>query len=151
MRASAEWFLDRNIRAIPLIGAHSVTVPGTVDLWATLLSAHGRKGLDTSLQPAIRAAAEGFSIAPRTAWDWTRNVEKLRTGLNTSALFLHNDEAPRMGDIVRQPLLAETLRLIAARGRDGFYLVRWPRISLHYCAPKAGCMNWQISLTMRPR
>jgi gamma-glutamyltranspeptidase/glutathione hydrolase len=120
MRASAEWFLDRNIRTIPLIGAHSVTVPGTVDLWVTLLSAHGRKGLDTSLQPAIRAAAEGFSVAPRTAWDWTRNVEKLRTGLNTRALFLHNDEAPRMGDIVRQPLLAETLRLIAARGRDGF-------------------------------
>jgi hypothetical protein len=121
MRASAEWFLDRNIRTIPLIGAHSVTVPGTVDLWATLLLAHGRKGLDTALQPAIRAAAEGFSVAPRTAWDWTRNVEKLRTGLNTRPLFLHNDNAPRTGDTVRQPLLAETLRLIAARGRDGFY------------------------------
>jgi gamma-glutamyltranspeptidase/glutathione hydrolase len=48
-------------------------------------------------------------------------VEKLRTGVNTRTLFLRNDDAPRMGDIVRQPLLAETLRMIASRGRDGFY------------------------------
>jgi gamma-glutamyltranspeptidase/glutathione hydrolase len=34
---------------------------------------------------------------------------------------LPNDSAPNVGDIVRQPQLAETLRSIAAHGRDGFY------------------------------
>jgi gamma-glutamyltranspeptidase/glutathione hydrolase len=121
MRARAEWYLDQGIHQIPLTGPHSVTVPGAVDLWATLLSAHGRRGLDTALQPAIRAAAEGFPVAPRTAWDWARNVEKLRRGVNSKALFLPKDRAPAVGDIVRQPQLAETLRSIAAHGRDGFY------------------------------
>ena len=121
MRASADWYLDRAIPAIPLTGPHSVTVPGAIDLWATLLAAHGRRGLDAALQPAIRAAAEGFPVAPRTAWDWARNVDKLRNGVNAKDYFLPDNDAPRVGDIIRQPQLAETLRLIAARGRDGFY------------------------------
>ena len=93
MRASADWYLDRAMPAIPLTGPHSVTVPGAVDLWATLLSAHGRRGLDAALQPAIRAAAEGFSVAPRAAWDWARNVDKLRSGVNAKDHFLP-DKAP---------------------------------------------------------
>src|SRR5712691_10727497 len=81
MRASADWYLDRAISAIPLTGPHSVTVPGAVDLCATLLAAHGRRGLDAALQPAIQAAADGFPVAPRIAWDWAHNVDKLRNGV----------------------------------------------------------------------
>ena len=36
-RANADWYLDRGIKVIPLTGPHSVTVPGAVDMWATLL------------------------------------------------------------------------------------------------------------------
>src|SRR6202011_4494447 len=32
--ATPEWYLERNIKAIPLTSAHAVTVPGAVDAWA---------------------------------------------------------------------------------------------------------------------
>ena len=120
-RANADWYLDRGIKAIPLTGPHSVTVPGAVDMWATLLEKYGRKGLDAALQPAIHAAQEGFVVAPRVALDWALNRNKLRNGLNAKEYLLPDGEAPKPGSVMRQPALADTLRKIATRGRDGFY------------------------------
>jgi gamma-glutamyltranspeptidase / glutathione hydrolase len=119
--ATADWYLERGMRAIPLTGAHSVTVPGTVDAWATLLADHGRCGLDELLQPAIAAADGGYIVAPRIARDWANNLAKLQAGINTPRYLLPGGAAPKTGDIVRQPELAETLRKIARQGRDGFY------------------------------
>ena len=68
--ATPEWYLERNIKAIPLTSAHAVSIPGAVDAWATILRDHGKLGLDTLLQPAIKAAEEGYVVTPRTAFDW---------------------------------------------------------------------------------
>src|SRR3981081_4846775 len=57
MAAEASWYLERNIKGIPLTSAHAVSIPGAVDAWATILRDHGKLGLDTLLQPAIKAAA----------------------------------------------------------------------------------------------
>jgi gamma-glutamyltranspeptidase/glutathione hydrolase len=122
LQANADWYLEHGIAAIPLTGPHSVTVPGAVDLWTTLLERHGRKGIDAVLQPAIRAAEDGYVVASRVAWDWARNREKLRNGVNTQRYFLFDGEAPTAGTVVRQPALASALRTIAAKGRDSFYL-----------------------------
>src|ERR1700684_1822450 len=65
MAAEASWYLERNIHAIPLTSAHAVSIPGSVDAWATILRDHGRLGLDTLLQPAIKGAGEGYVGAPR--------------------------------------------------------------------------------------
>ena len=119
--ASAEWYLEQGIKAIPLTGPHSVSVPGAVDGWARLLADHGRKGLDAALQPAIRCAEEGYVVAPRIAFDWALSLNKLKTGTNTERFLLPGGKAPRAGDVVRQPELATTLKAIAQKGRDAFY------------------------------
>src|ERR1700685_524382 len=62
MAAKPEWYLERNIHAIPLTSAHAVSIPGAVDAWATILRDHGRLGLDTLLQPAIKAAGESYGV-----------------------------------------------------------------------------------------
>src|ERR1700728_2866471 len=59
MAADAAWYLEHNIHAIPLTSAHAVSIPGAVDAWATILRDHGKLGLDSLLQPAIKAAEEG--------------------------------------------------------------------------------------------
>ena len=84
-----------------------------------LLDAHGTKGFDELLQPAIRCAEEGFPVHPRVAWDWSLQVEKLRRAGNK--LFLPGGRAPREGDLFVQKALGGTLRAIAARGADAFY------------------------------
>ena len=117
--ANIDWFENHQIRALENTSAHSVTVPGAVDAWETLLKAHGRKGLDELLQPAIRFAEDGWPVHPKVSWDWKRAEEKLRKGGSTS--FLPGGSAPNVGDIFRQPGLAETLRTIARHGAKAFY------------------------------
>ncbi len=117
--ASLEWFEQRQINAIENTSAHAVTVPGAVNAWETLLKAHGTKGLDELLQPAIRYAAEGWPVHQKVAWDWKRLEAKLRRG--GADPFLPGGSAPNAGDRFVQPALAETLRAIARRGAKAFY------------------------------
>ncbi|WP_022720991.1 gamma-glutamyltransferase [Rhodopseudomonas sp. B29] len=119
--AKAEWFLEHGIDAIPLTSPHSVTIPGAIDAWATILRDHGRFGLDRALAPAITAAAEGYVVAPRIAFDWKNGFEKLKKGANTERYLLPHGKAAVTGDVIKQPELAQTLRLIADNGPDAFY------------------------------
>ena len=48
-------------------------------------------------------------------------ANKLRNGVNAKEYLLPDGEAPKVGSVIRQPALADTLRTIAARGPDGFY------------------------------
>src|ERR1700677_3964131 len=119
--AEASWYLERNIHAIPLTSAHAVSIPGSVDAWATILRDHGRMGLDTLLQPAIKAAEEGYVVAPRIAFDWKNGFEKLKKGVNTERYLLPHGKAAVAGDVIKQPELGQTLRAIAKSGPDAFY------------------------------
>jgi len=121
MTATAEWYLEHNMHAIPLTSAHAVTIPGAVDAWATILRDHGKLGFDTLLQPAIKAAEEGYVVAPRIAFDWKNGFEKLKKGTNTGRYLLPHGKPAVAGDVIRQPELGKTLRAIAKGGRDAFY------------------------------
>ena len=117
--AGIDWFEQRGIAAIDERGPHAVTIPGAVGAWEALLAAHGTRGLDDALQPAIRFAAEGWPVHHRVATDWAEAAPKLRQ--NAAAAFLPGGEPPQPGDVFVQPALAETLRTIAKQGARGFY------------------------------
>ena len=118
--ATIDWYEQRGIAAIENTSAHAVTVPGAVDAWETLLKAHGRKGLDELLQPAIRFAADGWPVPPKVAWDWKRLEGKLRK--NGAAHFLPGgSRAASPATSSANPALAETLRAVARHGAKAFY------------------------------
>ena len=117
--ATIDWFEARGIGALENISAHTVTIPGAVSAWETLLARHGTKGLDELLKPAIRFAEEGWPVHARVAFDWKLLEGKLRA--NGAEAFLPNGAAPRAGDLFVQRNLAETLRTIARKGSHGFY------------------------------
>jgi len=119
--ADASWYLERNMHAIPLTSAHAVSIPGAIDAWATILRDHGKLGLDSLLQPAIKAAEEGYVVAPRIAFSWKNEFDKLKKGTNTERYLLPHGKVPVAGDVIRQPELGQTLRAIASGGRDAFY------------------------------
>ncbi len=119
--ARAALLVAQGIRTIEPKSVHSVTVPGAVEAWATVLEHHGRFGLDRALAPAIHYAEEGFPVAPRIAYDWAHLVEGLRADPAAARHYLINGNAPQPGDVMRFPTLAATLKSIAARGPRAFY------------------------------
>jgi gamma-glutamyltranspeptidase/glutathione hydrolase len=117
--ADIDWYESRQMTVLENTSAHAVTIPGAVNAWETLLKAHGRKGLDELLRPAIQYAEDGWPVHPKVSWDWARGAAKLRKG--GSSHFLPNGEAPKAGDVFAQPALAETLRAISRHGAKAFY------------------------------
>ena len=101
---------------MPEMGPLSITVPGTVDGWATLLDQHGSMSLSEVLKLAIDYAEQGFPVSEIIAAEWQEVEESLQ-----GTTFLINDHAPRAGEVFRNLELAGTLRAIAQGGRDAFY------------------------------
>lgn len=60
--AAADAVQARGWQAMPATGPRAVTVPGVVEAWARLAVAHGTRGLDELLQPAIDYAEHGYPV-----------------------------------------------------------------------------------------
>ena len=107
---------------VPPRSIHAVTVPGTVMGWHDLLQRHGTMTLADVLSEAIYHAEEGYPVAPvfGASWgsEWARAL--LEASPNTED-YLPGGRPPRVGEIVRLPGLARTLRMIAEGGPDAFY------------------------------
>ncbi len=119
--ATLAWFQEHRIPAIGAEMPHAVTVPGAIDAWCQVIADHGTKELGELLQPAIEAADKGFLVTPRIAWDWETSTGRVSHDPTARAIFLADGRAPATGERHRNPKLAETLRTIARKGRDGFY------------------------------
>jgi len=104
---------------MPEWGIHTVTMPGAVDAFCRLSQDWGRINLAASLAPAIHYAEQGVPVAPRTAFDWQMRTRKLQGAAQNG--YLIGGRAPQLGQVFRSPAQAEVLRLIAAKGRAGFY------------------------------
>jgi len=119
-KAHVEWYAERQIREIAVQTPHAATVPGCIDAWCLLNREHGTRPLAELLEPAAKAAEDGYVVTPRVALDWARNAHKLRDPV-TARVMLKDGEAPRAGDTMRNPALARTLRRIGREGRAAFY------------------------------
>ncbi len=98
------------------------------------------------LQPAIKAAEEGYVVAPRIAFDWKNQFEKLKNGTNTERYLLPGGKPPVAGDVIHQPELGKTLRAIARpRARRLLLPARSPPTWWRPCAASAACTRWKIS------
>ena len=103
-------------------GALAVAVPGTVAGLTEALKRFGSLPLETVLAPAIRHAAAGFPVTRRLRRVIEENLPALRQRANFSRIFLTASGAPHgVGEMIRQPELAETLKTIARDGAAGFY------------------------------
>lgn len=119
--ATLDGFRARGLDAVPRQSPLAWTVPGCVDGWAQMLAAHGRLTLRDVLRQAIDYAAEGFPVAPGDALSWKQSEDLLRRDAEAARTLLIDGRAPEAGDVVVQPDLARTLRLVAEGGRDAFY------------------------------
>lgn len=119
--ADLAWYRERGISQIEVESPHSVTVPVSIAAWEKLVLDHGRLPWDRVLAPAINIAMEGSCVPERLAHDWGKQVGKLSRNPGAAGLFLFDGRGPRVGEIHRQPALAQTLRAIANGGSRMFY------------------------------
>lgn len=106
---------------IPERHALSVTVPGVVRGWHDLHQRYGRLPWQRLFHDAIKAASEGFAVAPVAAREWALFEPVLRLD-PVSARLYRADALPRAGDRFANPALASVLTAIACGGPEAFYL-----------------------------
>ena len=119
--ATADWFRENGIKTLERQTPHTVTVPGAVEAWERLLASHGTMGLGAVLKPAIAHARDGYAVTPRALRDWIAQRDLLARNAAAAAVFLPGGEPPKVGDVHRQPELADTLEAIAEGGAKAFY------------------------------
>ena len=128
--ATADMFeLDEKGKVIPdargfnpvVHGGRSIAVPGEVAGLLSALDKFGTMSRQQVMQPAIDHADNGITVSPVLAGIIAENYEALAAFPASDKIYL-NDGFPReAGEILRNPDLANTLRLIADEGRDAFY------------------------------
>ncbi|MGH9596631.1 MAG: gamma-glutamyltransferase [Edaphobacter sp.] len=101
------------------IGVETVDVPGAVAGWDALRSRFGTLPFSQILAPAIYYAQNGFPLAERNARYWFS--KRLMTQPGYAETYVPNGVPPKLGDLFRNPALANSLRQVAEHGRDAFY------------------------------
>lgn len=114
-------FRDIGMQSIPYLGPLTVSVPGAVDGWYELHERYGRLPMTELLQPSIDYAEQGFPVTEFIADLWQENIESRKDFPGVREVFMPGGDAPKTGDVFRNPSLAKTYRMIAEGGRDAFY------------------------------
>lgn len=118
--ATREAILARGHDRMPMHGMLPVTVPGAVDAWCEALTRFGRRSLADALAPALAYAGDGFPVSEIIASQWSFAAALLQHD-DARRAFTIGGRPPRLGEVVRLPELAASLRALAAGGRDVFY------------------------------
>ena len=119
--ASLEALRNLGYQEMPTTGIHTVTVPGTLDGWCTLLDRYGTMSLAQVLAPAIDLAENGFPVTEIIGHTWKMSRAKLKLNVSAARTYLMAGRAPEPGEVVVQPDLARSFKKIAEGGRDVFY------------------------------
>ena len=112
------------------LGYRSVAMPGSLKGFEDLHRRHGRLPWAAVIEPAIRAAEEGYRVTPKVFTDWTTRegmgrvevIDRIRfTPAYADLFFGAGGEPHPIGTLVKNPDYGRTLRQIAADGADSFY------------------------------
>ena len=110
--ATADFFLNRGMRYPPGEGPLAAVTPGTPGGLMVMLAEYGTMSLEQVLKPAIQMA-EGYPMEAGTS-EWIESSkDSLKQWPYSKDIFLPHEgeyyEAPRPGEIFRQPDLKATL------------------------------------------
>ena len=118
---SLDYFKQQNLAKIPPFGPLPVTVPGAVDGWVKLHEKFGNQSFASLFEPTIEYAKKGHPVTETIAYYLDRSKETFKQYPNFSEVWMKDGETTGKGDIFKNPQLANTLEIIAEKGRAGFY------------------------------
>lgn len=138
-----EYFKKNNIKRIPPLGPLPVSIPGCVDGWFELHKKFGKLSMKEILAPTIKYAREGFPVTELISYYWQRSVPVLKKYPGFEEIFTINGQAPKKGEIFKNPFLANTLETIANEGRDAFYKGEIAKRIDAYMKENGGFLSYQ--------
>jgi gamma-glutamyltranspeptidase/glutathione hydrolase len=136
-------FRDVGMSSIPYLGPLSVSVPGAVDGWYELHDRYGRLPMEEILAPAIAYAEDGFPVTQFIADLWQENVSSREDFPGVREIYMPGGQAPKTGDVFKNPNLANTYRMIAEGGRDAFYKGKIADVIDAYMAEQGGFLSYE--------
>ncbi len=114
-----DYLKAKGVTEINPIGVESIDVPGAVAGWDAMRTRFGTLPFSQLLAPAIYYAQNGFPLAERNARYWIS--KRLMDQPGWKETYDIWPAAPQPGDLFTNPALANSLRQIAAKGRDAYY------------------------------
>ncbi|MBB1271047.1 gamma-glutamyltransferase [Shewanella sp. SR44-3] len=124
-KAHKDIFLDEQGNAVDKLSREhglAVGVPGTVMGMELALTKYGTMSLKQVMAPAIKLAAEGFSVTSDLADSLAGVKSRIAQWPSSIKIFYKADGSNlAFNDILKQPELAHSLSLIAKLGSKGFY------------------------------
>src|SRR5580704_5883800 len=115
-RFPADLFMREHGGKIP-DGVLRTVIPAAPDAWITALRRHGTMRFAEIVAPAIRFAAEGFSVYPLLSTSIASHADEYRRWQSNTAIFLPGGRVPKSGDKFVQTDLARTLQFMADQDR----------------------------------
>jgi len=138
-----EWFEENGIDKIPPYGPLPVSVPGTVDGWFELHGRFGRLPMIEILQPTIDYARNGHPVHETIQFYWDISVGRLSKYPGFVEQMTIDGRAPEVGELWKNPNLANTLERIAKEGRDVFYKGDIARTIGNYMQANGGFLSYE--------
>jgi gamma-glutamyltranspeptidase/glutathione hydrolase len=139
---SLQNFKDQGLEKIPPYGPLPVSVPGCVDGWFELHKKFGKLPITEILNPAINYAREGFPVSELIAYYWQLSLPARAKYPGFKDTYTINGQAPKKGQIFKNPNLAQTLEKIAQGGRDAFYRGEIARTIADYMKRVGGFLSY---------
>lgn len=116
-----DYFKNNKFSEIPAYGPLPVSVPGCVDGWFEMHEKFGSTPMHDILQPAIEYADNGFPVTELVSYYMKKASKNFDIYPNFKETYYVNGTTPKKGQIFQNKDLANTLSVIAKKGRKGFY------------------------------
>ena len=116
-----DYFKENNMTQIPAYGPLPVSVPGCVDGWFEMHKRFGKISMEDILNPAIYYAENGFPVTELVSYYMEIANKNFNQYPNFKETYHINGYTPKKGQLFKNKDLGKTLRLIAKKGRKGFY------------------------------
>lgn len=126
---------------MPYQGPLSISVPGMVDAYFTLLDRYGTKPFAELVEPAMSHALDGFIVQPLGAKTLAGSAAVLQQDAAARAIFLPDGSPVAAGERLVQADLGRTFRTLAEEGVAAFYTGTLAERMTAYLASVGGALT----------
>ena len=138
-----EYFKKNNMSKIPAYGPLPISVPGCVDGWFEMHDKFGEITIQEVLDPAIKYAEDGFPVTELVAYYMEVADKNFNKYPNFKETYYVNESTPKKGEIFKNPDLANTFKLIAKKGRKGFYEGKVAQTISEFVIEQGGFLSYE--------